>query len=53
VLKLKNGETVALSASRRQEAFGVSKIGNFRITLGDVKTILFTGLTPKKNEEKK
>ena len=41
VLTLKDGQQVALSGSRGQECYGSADIGNFKITMGDIKSIVF------------
>lgn len=43
LIQLKNGGKLSLTADRRYECFGRTKFGNFKITLGDIKTLTIDG----------
>lgn len=43
LLQLKNGGKLTLTADRHYECFGRTKFGNFKITLGDIKTLTIDG----------
>ena len=45
LLTLKDGQELTLVVNRDQQCFGKTNIGNFQVGLGDVKLILFKGLT--------
>lgn len=41
VIQLKDGQTTNLAAGKKQDCYGRTSLGNFQITLGDVKSIVF------------
>lgn len=43
VAHFKDGRTITLRADRHQDCYGRTEFGNFRIKLGDVKTLIFEG----------
>lgn len=46
ILLMKEGHSIILTADRRQECFGRTKFGNFKIKLGDIKMFTIDGLIP-------
>lgn len=43
LLSLHNGSTVTIKADRNKKCYGVSNIGNFQISLGDIKILMIGG----------